>query len=415
MEIKLKDFKFIRMNTNMVLVVLVFFSITNIYAQSPIPAGAKLDTIVSGLAQPEGPVWKNGFGLLFSDIALNRIYLWSPSDSSATIYLNPSDNSNGLTLDAQGLLVLTQMQKRRVSRQESNGTITPLASTFRGKKFNSPNDLVVKSDGSIFFTDPDYNVPGGSGNKEIGFNGIYRISPSGDVKLLDSVFHEPNGICFSPDESKLYVNDVVVSGSATGKIYVWDVVNDSTIANKALFYQIPASGYVDGMKADTAGNIYCTGPTGVWIVSPSGKYLDKIATPRDPSNCAWGDADRKTLFITTGNGTTGTGFVYRIRLVSSTGVENHGSVFPATFQLYTNYPNPFNPSTTIEYQTKESGLITMKVFDTRGCEVAILVNEFKHPGTYMVQWNASSMPSGIYFCQLQAGNVVQTKKLVFMK
>jgi gluconolactonase len=399
----------------MFFVILIFFSSANIFAQSPIPPGAKLETIVSGLAQPEGPVWKDGLGLLFSDIARNRIYLWSPSDSSTTTYLYPSDNSNGLTLDAQELLIFTQMQLRRVSRQESNGTITPLASKFSNKKFNSPNDLIVKTDGSIFFTDPDYNIPAGQ-SKELNFKGIYRISPSGDVQLLDSVFNKPNGICFSPDESKLYVNDVVVSGSATGKIFVWDVVNDSTIANKALFYQIPVSGYVDGMKTDTAGNIYCTGPTGVWIISPSGQYLDKIATPRDPSNCAWGDADRKTLYITTGNGSTGTGFVYRIRLaLSSTSIENQGSIFPSTFQLYANYPNPFNPSTTIEYQTKKSGSITIKVFDVLGCEVAMLVNEFKYPGIHMVQWNASGMPSGIYFYQLQAGNVVQTNKLVLLK
>jgi gluconolactonase len=394
---------------------LVFPSFVHVFAQSPVPVGAKLDTVASGLAQPEGPVWKDGLGLLFSDIALSRIYQWSPSTDSTTTYLNPSNNSNGLTLDAQGLLIFTQMQLRRVSRQESNGAITPLASTFRGKKFNCPNDLVVKSDGSIFFTDPDYNVPGGIGNKELSFNGIYRISPSGDVKLLDSVFNKPNGICFSPDESKLYVNDVVFSPSATGKIYVWDVINDSTIAHKALFYQIPKTGYVDGMKTDTAGNIYCTGPTGVWIISPSGKCLDTITTPRDPSNCAWGDADRKTLYITTGNGTTGTGFVYRIRLALSTGIENHGSVFPGTFQLYENYPNPFNPSTTIEYQTKKSGSITMKIFNALGCEVAMLVNEFKHPGTHLVQWNASGISSGIYFCQLQAGDVVQTKKLVLIR
>ena len=405
MEIKLKDLKSIRFN--IFFVILVFFSITNIFAQSPVPVGAKLDTVASGLAQPEGPVWKDGLGLLFSDIQASKIYQWSPSDNSTTIYLNQSNSSNGLTFDAQGLLILTQMQFRCVSRQESNGTITPLASTFRGKKFNSPNDLVVKSDGSIFFTDPDYNVPGGSGNKEIGFNGIYRISPSGDVKLLDSVFHEPNGICFSPDEKKLYVNDV-------NKIYVWDVTNDSTITGKKLFYTISAGG-TDGMKTDTAGNIFCTGLTGVWIISPSGVYLDKITTPRNPSNCAWGDTDRKTLFITTGNGNPGTGFVYRIRLASPAGIENHGSVFPGTFQLYANYPNPFNPSTTIEYKIEKSELITMKVFDILGCEVAMLVNEFKHPGTHLVQWNASAMPSGIYFCQLQARNIIQTKKLVLIR
>jgi gluconolactonase len=409
LEIKLKDLKFIRIN--MFFVILVFFLCTNIFAQSPVPIGAKLDTVVSGLAQPEGPVWKDGLGLLFSDIARSKIYQWSPSTNSTTTYLDPSDNSNGLTFDAQGLLILTQMQLRRVSRQESNGIISPLASTYNGKKFNSPNDLVVKSDGSIFFTDPDYNTPNGQ-IKEMGFKGVFRISPSGTIRVLDSTtFDKPNGICFSPDESKLYVND-----TPKRKIYVWKVDNDSTISDIKPFYTIPVpSGGVDGMKVDPAGNLYCTGPGGVWIVSPDGVYLDKIATPRDPSNCAWGDADKQTLYITTGNGNTGTGFVYRIGLASSTGIDNHGSVFSGTFQLYANYPNPFNPSTTIEYQTKKPGSISMKVFDVLGCEVAILVNEFKPPGMHLVQWNASGMPSGIYFYQLQAGNVVQTNKLVLLK
>jgi gluconolactonase len=298
------------------------------------------------------------------------------------------------------------MQLRCVSRQDSNGTITPLASTYNGKKFNCPNDLVVKSDGSVFFTDPDYNIPSGQ-SKELNFKGIYKISPSGSVQLLDSTFNEPNGICFSPNESKLYVNDV-------NKIFVWNVDNDSTISGKKIFYTIPAGG-MDGMKTDTAGNIYCTGSGGVWIISPDGQYLDKITTPRNPSNCAWGDADRKTLYITTGNSSVGSGFVYRIRIGNTTGVKDHGSVPSRTFKLLDNYPNPFNPSTMIECQTTKYELLTLKVFDALGREVAVLVNEFKYPGTHIVEWNASGMPSGTYFCQLRSGNEQQTKKLVFIK
>ena len=385
-----------------------------IFAQSPVPPGAKVDTVVSGLAQLEGPVWKDGLGLLFSDIARSRIHLWSPSDESTTTYLHPSDSSNGLTLDSQGLLILTQMQQRRVSRQESNGTITPLASTFRGKKFNSPNDLVVKSDGSIFFTDPDFNIPGGPSKKELTFQGVYRISPSGTVTLLDSVFNEPNGICFSPYETRLYVNE-----SPEGQIYVWDVVNDSTIANKTLFYDISVNGYVDGMKVDPDGNLYCTGPTGVWIIAPDGTYLDKIATPRNPSNCAWGDADRKTLYITTGS-SMGTGFVYRIRLASGTGIENHGSILPDKFELYTNYPNPFNPSTEIVYSVPKADRVTLTVYTGTGQIVETLVDEYRNAGIHRCTWNTAAshggqLASGAYLARLTTGNFSETIKLMLMK
>ena len=193
-------------------------------AQSPIPAGKTPVAIVTGLLQPEGPVWKDGVGLLFSDIMANKIYKWNPdSSNSKQIYLSPSDSSNGLTLDKQGRLILTQMELRRVSRQETDGSITVLASTYNGKKFNSPNDIVVKSSGSIFFTDPDYNIPS-PGISELKFQGIYRIGLNGNLVLLDKSLNKPNGICFSLDEKKLYVDD-----SKSDTIWVWDVVNDSTI------------------------------------------------------------------------------------------------------------------------------------------------------------------------------------------
>lgn len=288
------------MKKAIILILLLLTSIT--FAQLPIPSNAKLEKIATGLLQPEGPVWVNNLGLLFSDIKGNTIYLWSPSDSTLRPYIQPSDSSNGLTLDLKGRLVLTQMKLRRIALRKNDGTIVPLVSTYKGKKFNSPNDLVVKSDGSIFFTDPDFNIPYPY-DHEIGFQGIYRLSPSGSLKLLDSTLDKPNGICFSPDEKKLYVND-----SHICKIYVWDVINDSTIANKRLFFSIPAKGYADGMKVDRNGNVYCVGPTGVWIISPEGKYLDKIVIEGNPSNCNWGDKDRKTLYITGGSS------LYRIRL-----------------------------------------------------------------------------------------------------
>jgi gluconolactonase len=384
---------------------MILFISTFTFAQSPIPPGAKLEKIADGFLQPEGPVWKDNVGLLFSDIKANTIYSWSPEDS-VKVYLHPSDSSNGLTFDQQGRLVLTQMELRRVARQELDGSITPLASTFRGKRFNSPNDLVVKSDSSIFFTDPDFNIPP-PGNKELPFKGVYRISPPGSIKLLDSTFDKPNGICFSPDEKKLYVNE-----SHQCKIYVWDVLNDSTIINKKLFYTIPNAGnydYADGMKVDSAGNVYCTGPKGVWIISPEGIYLDKIVMPENPSNCNWGDPDRKTLYITSGSS------LYRIRLAQATEVKDRGSLFNGSFKLYANYPNPFNPTTTISFNLPVGQNVDLRIFDVLGNEAETLLNSYFSAGSHKVTFNAKGFPSGVYFYRLKTGNLVQSKKMILLR
>ena len=396
---------------NSAVAICILFLTINAFSQSPVPSDAKLDTVAQGFKQPEGPVWVDGLGLLFSDIVSSKIYLWSEATQSLSVFLEHSDSSNGLTLDSDGRLVLTQMLKRRVARREHDGTIVPLAETFRGKKFNSPNDVVVKSDGSIFFTDPDFNVPSGQ-KKELAIKGIYRISPGGTVQLLDSTFDKPNGICFSPDEKKLYVNE-----SAQCKIYVWDVLNDSTIADKKLFYTIPSSGYADGMKVDTAGNLYCTGPTGVWIISPKGTLLDKIATPLNPSNCAWGESARTTLYITAGNGQ---GVVYRIRLSKPSNVEDHSSLFPDAPELYQNFPNPFNPSTCFQYQLYENGYVTFDVFDLYGRKIQTLFQGNQQAGFHSIRYNGSQLSSGAYIYRLavqsNAGKMLSSsKRFVLLK
>ena len=379
------------------------------------PLNAQVEELATGFLQPEGPVWKDGTGLLFSDIRANKIYCWSPYDSSITEFMNPSDSSNGLTFDLDSNLILTQMAERRVSRRESDGTITPLAETFDGKRFNSPNDLVVKSDGSIFFTDPDFNTPAGQ-PKEMGFQGVFRISGGGSVQVLDSTtFDKPNGICFSPDESKLYVNE-----SPLRIIYVWDVVDDSTITNRRVFFTIPGIDYVhyaDGMKVDPDGNLYCTGPGGVWVVSPDGVCIDTILVPSNPSNCNWGDTDRKTLYITAGSS------LYRIRLEQSS-IKEPGSVPSGLFELNQNYPNPFNPSTKITYTVPsiETGVdVSLRVYDLLGCEIVTLVNGMQTAGEYSVDWNGTNsaghkVESGVYLCQLKSNNsFVDTKKMILLR
>ncbi len=399
---------------NSVLFFLIIFICSISFAQSPIPEGAIIEKLRTGFLQPEGPIWKDGVGLLFSDIRANRIYCWSPIDSSLTTYLYPSDSSNGLTYDQQGRLILTQMAKRRVSRQETNGSITVLTSTYNGKKYNSPNDLVVKSDGSIFFTDPDFNTPKGQ-TKEMGFKGVFRISPFGAVYALDSTtFDKPNGICFSPDEKRLYVNE-----SPKRIIYVWDVINDSLLSNKRVLYTIPGidyQNYADGMKVDELGNIYCTGPGGIWIISPSGSYIDKIVMSETPSNCAWGNADRKTLYVTAGAS------LYRIRLSTTGIIRDQGQNLPLDFKLYQNYPNPFNPTTNLEYRISNSGFVTLKIYDTLGREISTLVNEEKPAGAYNAIWNADGYASGLYFCKLSFFNkrtreptLTQTMKMLLIR
>jgi sugar lactone lactonase YvrE len=384
---------------------LLFFSLIN-------PLNAQVEELATGFLQPEGPVWMDGVGLLFSDIAANIIYCWSPYDSSVTEFMNPSDSSNGLTFDLDSNLILTQMGKRRVSRRESNGTITPLAETYNGKRFNSPNDLVVKSDGSIFFTDPDFNTPVGE-PKELDFQGVFRIGASGNIQVLDSTtFDKPNGICFSPDESKLYVNE-----SPLGIIYVWDVVDDSIITNRSVFFTIPVIGYVDGMKVDPAGNLYCTGPTGVWVISPDGVCIDTIHVPVFPSNCNWGDADKKALYITGGSS------LYRIRLESSS-IKDQGSVSGKSFELNQNYPNPFNPSTEIIYTVPsiEKGIgVTLRVYDLLGREVITLIDGIQTAGKHSVEWNGTNsaghrVESGVYLYQLKSNNdYVNTRKMILLR
>jgi sugar lactone lactonase YvrE len=380
-----------------------------------IPLNAQVEKLETGFLQPEGPVWKDGVGVLFSDIRANKIYCWSPFDSSLTEFMYPSDSSNGLTFDLDSNLILTQMAKRRVSRREPDSSITPLAETYNGKRFNSPNDLVVKSDGSIFFTDPDFNTPIGQ-PKEMGFQGVFRIGKNGNIQVLDSTtFDKPNGICFSPDESKLYVNE-----SPKRIIYVWDVADDSIITNKRVFFTIPGRDYIDyadGMKVDPEGNLYCTGPKGVWVISPDGICIDTILVPENPSNCNWGDEDRKTLYITAGSS------LYRIRLPN--GFIKDRSYIPAkSFELYQNYPNPFNPSTKIIYTvpSTETGIgVSMRIYDLLGCEVTTLMDGIEMPGEHSLEWNGTNsaghkVGSGVYLYQLKSNNgYVNTRKMILLR
>lgn len=272
--------------------------------------GARVEKVAGGFQFTEGPVWASDGYLLFSDIPANIIYQWTPGTDKAQVWRTPSGNSNGLTFDIERRLLVCEHGNRRISRYartctEPDGTITTLADIYDGKKLNSPNDIVVHSSGAIYFTDPPYGLVDQQVGKELDFNGVYRLDPDGTLTLLDDSLPRPNGLAFSPDESVLYVDD-----SELGIIRAYDVQPDGGLANARLFAELKGDkeGVPDGLKVDLLGNVFCTGPGGVWVFDPSGAKLGVIETPEVPANLAWGDDDFKTLYITARTG------LYRIRV-----------------------------------------------------------------------------------------------------
>ena len=259
---------------------------------------AQLEQLGTGCEFTEGPVWHSeGKFLLFSDIPANQMKKWT-AEEGITNFRVPSGKSNGLTYDKQGRLVTCEHANRRVSRTAADGTVETIASHYEGKRLNSPNDVIVKSDGSIYFSDPPYGLTadyGVEGEQDLDFQGIYRLSPDGQtLTLLVDDFDRPNGLCFSPDESILYIDD-------TERLHIraFDVQPDGTIANGRIFAEEEGDdGVPDGMKIDAHGNIYLTGPGGIWIFDPSGDHLGVLQTPERAANLGWGGDDWSTLFIT---------------------------------------------------------------------------------------------------------------------
>jgi gluconolactonase len=290
---------------------------------------AKLERIATGFDKwTEGPVWTRAGTLLFAEIPANNIDQWVPGKGSSVFihpsgyqgaepYKGPEPGSNGMTLDADGRVSVAGHARRTVWRLETldpHGQMTVLADSYEGKKLNSPNDLVYKSDGSLYFTDPPYGLPSQADNepeKELKFNGVYRIvgarqhkagaPPEHDkMQLIIKDLDRPNGIAFSPDEKYLYIAE---SGRNVWLRY--PVHADGSVGEQSLFFD-PASdpkadkgpGGPDGIRVDKLGNLYGSGPGGVWILSPQGKHLGTIKVPERVANVAWGDSDGKTLYIT---------------------------------------------------------------------------------------------------------------------
>jgi gluconolactonase len=264
---------------------------------------AELEQIGSGFTFTEGPVWnKQGRFLLFSDMPGDVRRRWSEADG-VTEVANPSNKGNGLCYDRQGRLLICEHSTSSVIRVEEDGSRTVLASHYQGKELNSPNDIIVKSDGTIYFTDPPYGRWPGFGverDQELDFCGVFRLpADGGDPELLVDDFAKPNGLCFTPDESVMYIND-------TDRMHIrkFTVNADGTLSGGDVWFTEEGTGRIedgipDGMKCDERGNVYVSGPGGVWVITPEAEFLGKIETPENVGNHCFGEDDLKTLFITT--------------------------------------------------------------------------------------------------------------------
>jgi gluconolactonase len=256
------------------------------------------DGFGGALGPAEGPLWwKEGGYLLFSDIHNSKRMKYTPGQG-VTLFSEPTNRANGLTRDLQGRLLACEHDTRRVTRIELDGSLTVLANSFQGRRLNRPNDVVVKSDGAIYFTDP-WTAPNPQEQWDLTFAGVYRLTPDlGTLTLLVNDFILPNGLAFSPDESVLYIND-----SRRGHIRAFDLLPNGTLARQTdrVFADLRGSepGVPDGMKVDVAGNVYCGGSGGIWILDPQGKKLGRIVHGQPATtNIGFGGDDWKTLFFT---------------------------------------------------------------------------------------------------------------------
>jgi gluconolactonase len=278
--------------------------------------GTVIEKVAGGFKFTEGPLWRPDGTLWFSDVQGNVVRSVTPAGQVKVLIQNaggvssaPPDafiGSNGMAQAPDGSAWMVPHGARQIVRVAPNHTLTPVVSRFEGKRFNSPNDLVFAKDGALYFTDPPYGLAkqDDDPDKELAFNGVYRFL-NGRIQAVVRDLNRPNGLAFSPDGQILYVNN---SDPAKNLVMRYDVVTDGTLVNGRVFADLTSKidGVADGMKVDAKGNVYTTGPGGVWVLSPSGKHLGTIEPPETPANCAWGD-DGKTLYMTAVTS------VYRVR------------------------------------------------------------------------------------------------------
>jgi gluconolactonase len=285
-----------------------------------VPSDARLERVAAGFEFTEGPVWTRDGALLFSSPNTNVIYRWTPAGALSVFrpksgytgfdigrYHQPG--SNGLTFDPDGLLTICQHGNRRVIRVNPHGDVTVLADRYDGKRLNSPNDLVYRSDGTLFFTDPPFGLPDvfDDAAKELSFSGVFRAR-DGEVALVSDDLEGPNGLAFSPDERYLYVGNWDPERKVVMR-YELDSAGD--VVSSTAFFELteaPGEDAIDGIKVDEEGNLYVCGPGGIWVLSAQGHHLGTLRLPEAPHNLAWGDADARTLYVTAETS------IYRLRL-----------------------------------------------------------------------------------------------------
>jgi gluconolactonase len=265
--------------------------------------GVEVERVATGFTFTEGPIWnRDGEFLLFSDMPGDVRRRWSERDGVQEV-MRPSNKGNGLVYDGDGNLLVCEHATSLLVREHPDGERETVASHFRGKELNSPNDVITRSDGTVYFSDPTFGrVPvfGVERDVELGFQAVYRVPPGGgepELAVPEDEFEQPNGLCFSPDESLLYIND-----SPRALIRVYDVAADGTLSNSRLFFDgigdgVVAHGIPDGMKCDERGDVWVTGPGGVWVISPSAARLGVIEVPENTGNLAWGGSDWRMLYI----------------------------------------------------------------------------------------------------------------------
>ena len=278
---------------------------------------AVLEQLADGFEFTEGPVWSfGGEYLVFSDIPGDTMYRYRPGEG-VTIYRRPSSFSNGMTFDADGRIVVCEHRTRRVAREVEPGRFVTVADSYDGQQLNAPNDVIVAPDGSIVFTDPHYGLGegfGGPAEQVLPHRGVYRVPPgSSEPQLLIDDFEGPNGLAVSPSGDLLYVDD-----TERAHIRVFAVGDDWHLTGGSALVELSGDGegVLDGFKLDTNGNIYCTGPGGIYICNPDGSVLGRIRVPEVAANLAWGDSDARTLYITASDK------LYRLRM-QTTGFAPH--------------------------------------------------------------------------------------------